>query len=314
MDIDDTIIRNGIVDTKLINLMNLYKSKGHRIIIATGRSLNESKDIISLFKEVDAAIVLQGAQTYAGNKLLYHDPIDKGICLDILSYCQKKNLATEIYYKNTKISLKKEYEVITEDIYNIKIHFYKIKKIKKEFIRLFGNNQNIMMRTHNDNIVIHSINTDKGKALSKFCKYINEKSVDFIGIGNFPSDSTIFDETLLNIVLNKSYEKNDMGILQYYTVSKTVDILKEIVEKAEIFKINYIKNQKVSIRKFKDEFYVINGGEIKKVEELDYILYKNYIDSNSHWDTVKILLNFYNFSEISESLKKLEKIECILEE
>jgi len=109
-DLDGTLLNEiGEISQENVQAINKATEKGLRFVVATGRSYDSAKRILTKAGISCPIICLNGAASYDINgKLIRNIPMDAAICRKIVSVCQKAEMYTELFMENSVLSSGKD--------------------------------------------------------------------------------------------------------------------------------------------------------------------------------------------------------------
>lgn len=212
LDLDNTLIRGepyGIFKED-IKALRALKEKGVKIVIATGKTYENAKNIEGYFDFGTPLICNLGALIKFGEwEKVY--PLDANVINSMKEWCVKKEKDFVEIYKNGAefnerlvmdyVSTKKnsfEGDIIQMVIC---INEDELKEIEQH-IKI--NNLQCWIYAYKNYVVCISNAIDKGEAFRVISRKYNWDSEDFIAIGNYPSDSSLFDEVGKAIVIKSN--------------------------------------------------------------------------------------------------------------
>ncbi|KAA9014542.1 Cof-type HAD-IIB family hydrolase [Niallia endozanthoxylica] len=109
-DLDGTLL-NEIGEISQENIQAIIKAeeKGLTFVVATGRSYDSAKRILTKAGILCPIICLNGAAAYDINgRLIRNIPMDAAVCRKIVSVCQKAEMYTELFMENSVLSSGKD--------------------------------------------------------------------------------------------------------------------------------------------------------------------------------------------------------------
>ncbi|WP_428910245.1 Cof-type HAD-IIB family hydrolase [Niallia sp. Krafla_26] len=120
-DLDGTLLNEkGEVSRGNVEAIKSAEEKGLTFVVATGRSYDSAKRILTKAGISCPIISLNGATAYdIDGNLIRSIPMDKAVCRRIISVCQKAEMYTELFMENIVLSSGKD------DFMNVAIQMFK---------------------------------------------------------------------------------------------------------------------------------------------------------------------------------------------
>lgn len=310
LDIDDTLIKEGEINIEDIHYISSLKKKGYQIILATGRSLDETRNIAEKMCITTPLILLQGSLIYYGSGKMYQTPISKTAIIDVIRWCKYNKIDFQIVTKDDSYLLeshnKLENNFEYQEVLQIIIEFKNNVEKKKTFEKFFEDRLDMLIRIHEDIDVCMSIDIDKGLALRHLAYEMGWDLSKFIAIGNFPSDRNMFDETGYSIVIENKKEMEETKNVQLISNASVSIALEELLSKIATYEgVRYRKNLKFRIRSFGEIYYCIGENEIERMDRLIFDLWREIKEDVCVTEIIKSLNSHYNILKILEGLEFL---------
>jgi HAD superfamily hydrolase (TIGR01484 family) len=327
LDVDDTLLVDGKLHTEDVQYIQKLEKMGIKVVIATGRTLQSVLPIIEKLELKTPFILLQGSLIYYNQNRVLETPLNDGIIRDIMEWCTNNDVVASAITKEHSqfFSLKQStnQKKIFSDILQINVDFQNQQIKKKIFEKEFEPREDIIIRVHPDSLVCMSIDTDKGVGIRRIACENGWDLSRFISIGNYPSDSMLFDETGFNIVIERKKKSNIINDsnIQIVTEKRVCSILKEVFKELNKYTDEkYSKNLKSRIRSIGGDYYIIKEAEVRLTTKTAYILWKaiglekelsqiirDVIVDRKFYDVIKEL-DFLIKNEVIIKSKKTEKL------
>ena len=238
IDIDGTLInsqKNISENTK--NVIKRCIEKNIKIILASGRSRNDTLKYQSEIKSSPYIISSNGADSYdiEEKKEICSEPIPKKVANKLLLYAQKHNCKINLNYDDKvvmNISFypdEKDKERTNEELMEIILkekivqcvilsrELEKIKEFKtylqKEIPEVKIENQSKRLSNPESKpsssyyCDITSSRVSKGNAVEQVCEYLNVKKENIVVIGDGENDITMFEKTSNSVAMGNATEK-----------------------------------------------------------------------------------------------------------
>lgn len=84
LDVDGTLCQNGIIPKSTKEALIRLKANNHKVILSTGRSLDQLDDILNQIT-IDGAILCNGGYGYLNSNVFFNEPLDREVILDLFS-------------------------------------------------------------------------------------------------------------------------------------------------------------------------------------------------------------------------------------
>ncbi|BFU26459.1 haloacid dehalogenase family hydrolase, putative [Entamoeba histolytica HM-1:IMSS-B] len=176
LDVDGTLAsskRNAVseIDKKVILE---EKEKGNRIIIATGRSIHETKHILEAIQFNDILISSNGALSLQDNKILNYMPMNASQAKIIIQICKEQNLnacvvsciKTNDMFKELFSEIKEYQPTEGEEFLDI-VLYAKNSQEKEQWIELLQKNVgNELIVKNSGDVIIEVFNKDLNKGMT----------------------------------------------------------------------------------------------------------------------------------------------------
>ncbi|GAB3790581.1 HAD family hydrolase [Virgibacillus kimchii] len=98
LDMDGTLLDpHGIIDEKLIHLLNNLQQRGIKIFIATGRTQKEITDVFPSHLKPDGYIAANGMGAYTGQKQLAQFSLEEPLLKKVIAAARAENIYYEVH-------------------------------------------------------------------------------------------------------------------------------------------------------------------------------------------------------------------------
>lgn len=210
-DIDGTLMNdNNKISDEIFKLIKELHHRNILFVVASGRHVNNLKNIFENVSEQIIFIAQNGAYIEYNNRILFYDIIKKNIIIKILEVSSKLHLYSMLYTKDTVIIKDTSYSFLTKlkkydidykidekynlndiskvslmSVGNIDIHKY------KEYIEVIPGISSFISGT--DIIDITNNMTNKGTALSQLQRLFSINSNETMVFGDSENDIDMFN-------------------------------------------------------------------------------------------------------------------------
>lgn len=307
LDLDDTLLRDNILNSKdKAYLLDLQKN-GYKIIITTGRTYNETKDIAEELNISTPQILMHGSLIYINNNNVVLFPIKKHILDKLVSYCKNIGIYYSLIYQDGELKNSNNIDSVLQ----MRIEFKGNNDIKDAFIAEFENESDIIIKIHKNYVVCMSIQADKGNAMRYLGNIYGWNLSNFLSIGNYPGDNSMFDETVFNIIISDKKVPKDINF-SLITHLHLHEILNDIIPFIEkIGNVVFEKSTSINIRIFQGNYYILSKDIVDTSDKIMYDVWRCINGFRDVYEILKILLLKYTFKEIIDQLEKMEMLELI---
>lgn len=112
-DVDGTITshEDGSIPSSTIEAIKILKTKGVKVVAATGRPLSMCKELQDL--GIETFITANGGYVKHNQIVIHKVPMDKNIILEVMDFAQSENNGLSFYTEDFYMNGVKEYEILT---------------------------------------------------------------------------------------------------------------------------------------------------------------------------------------------------------
>lgn len=184
-DLDGTLLNEkGEISRENVEAIKKAEAKGLTFVVATGRSYDSAKRILTKAGISCPIICLNGAAAYNINGQLIRDiPMDTAVCRKVVSVCQRAEMYTELFMENSVFSSGKEnfMEVAIEMFKNVmpnsteeEIRQVVEKRFQDENVHFTDNFEKQLSDEDNRVYKVLSFSLDEGKLSEAYNELKNE--------------------------------------------------------------------------------------------------------------------------------------------
>ncbi len=252
-DIDGTLMNyDGSVTDEMVSVVEKIKSKGVKLVIATGRMFMGAEYAAKKFNLDTPIVCYQGAVVRTKDEILWQTPIKDNLVFEIVTYLRQNKIHTHVYNDNT-LYVEDDNKRIMHEYCNGRGTTYKyvksfdelkikdvpkilgvieepetMKKIKEELQEKYKNVLTIV-QSSNCYLEITDKNASKGSALNFLKEYWNLKDEEVLASGDQDNDVELLKNAGIKIsVGNKSEEL--LKVAQYHCKSVNSNELVKYIE------------------------------------------------------------------------------------
>ena len=211
IDIDGTLRdSNDRISDDTIKSINKLQKEGIQIVLATGRSLKYTINLVKLYNSGNYIITSNGAEVYnyKSNNMIYSSPLDKDSIAFIDDIIKKNNLlfianTSDYRYTNKNedaVGMKKCSSLldISDSINQVVVQSTSSETMATVKLGIESNTK-IRIANKNDNTTnkylfydITNSDVSKGNSIVKLCEYLNISLDKTMAIGNSNNDLDMF--------------------------------------------------------------------------------------------------------------------------